>query len=650
MVMIQELKILKDRSTLFGLDARYIVPRYQRAYAWEDKEIIQLIDDITDSTGASYYIGSLIVAKHKDDAHNYEVIDGQQRLTTLYLLLHYLASKAPALIKELGKPGETLRFDCRPNSDYTLTYIQELVSNRGHFTRDEDRLEQSILNGIKVIEQKFRTMEDKIQDFIERLRNTIIYRVQVPEHTDLNRYFEIMNTRGEQLEQHDILKAQLMSYLSTEKERTLFSRIWSACSDMTGYVQMHLSVKERVSIFGSTWGDFPPNTWKNYNTLLRELGADPKEELTIHDILSKDFSNEEEDGSLEDDTPVRFESIIDFPHFLLHAIRVFVATKVGKSKDTGEKLKLASLLDDKKLLTDFNYVKDKGNIRNVSFKDNKAKFAQEFIIFLLRARYLFDKFIIKREYAKDTLGVWSLKELFTTGQGSKKKAYFSNTKLKANNEREKTYAPRNKECLMIQSALRVSYTSPKVMHWITELLQWLFEHENEYYALGDKSESIAAEATKEGFLDLDEENYNSLGTNTPHIVFNYLDYLLWKENKDEYKDFVFEFRNSVEHWYPQNPSDGSIEKWADKDRFGNLCLISRSVNSKFSNLSPKAKMHTFGKMVKEGSIKLRKMGGIIEEEACTDNEWIISRAKEHEEEMLEILRTAMGKLIPESES
>lgn len=411
---------------------------------------------------------------------------------------------------------------------------------------------------------------------------------------------------------------------------------------------MHFSVKERESIFGSTWGDFPPNTWENYNTLLGELGADTKEEFTIHDILSKDFSNEEEDGSLEDNTPVRFESIIDFPHFLLHAIRVFVATKARKGKDTSEKLKLASLLDDKKLLTDFNY--DKGCIRNVSFKNNKAKFAQEFIVFLLSARYLFDKFIIKREYAKDTLGVWSLKELFTTGQGSKQKAYFRNTKLKANYEREKTYAPRNKECLMIQSALRVSYTSPKVMHWITELLQWLFEHENEYYALGDKSESIAAEATKEGFLDLDEENYNSLGTSTPHIVFNYLDYLLWKENKDEYKDFVFEFRNSVEHWYPQNPSDGSIEKWADKDRFGNLCLISRSVNSKFSNLSPKAKMHTFGKMVKEGSIKLRKMGGIIEEEACTDNEWIISRAKEHEEKMLEILRTAIGKLILESES
>ena len=68
--------------------------------------------------------------------------------------------------------------------------------------------------------------------------------------------------------------------------------------------------------------------------------------------------------------------------------------------------------------------------------------------------------------------------MFTSGQGSKKKAYYSNTKLNYSNEWERTYAPRNKECLMIQSALRVSYTSPKVMHWITELILWLFNNDD----------------------------------------------------------------------------------------------------------------------------------------------------------------------------
>ena len=66
----------------------------------------------------------------------------------------------------------------------------------------------------------------------------------MPENTDLNRYFEIMNTRGEQLEQHDILKATLMSYLKDEKDKAIFAKIWDACSDMTGYIRCILSVRE----------------------------------------------------------------------------------------------------------------------------------------------------------------------------------------------------------------------------------------------------------------------------------------------------------------------------------------------------------------------------------------------------------------------
>ena len=63
--MIQELRILdNDNVTLFDKGAHYVIPLYQRAYAWEDEEIVQLIDDINDSMG-DYYIGSLVVAKVK---------------------------------------------------------------------------------------------------------------------------------------------------------------------------------------------------------------------------------------------------------------------------------------------------------------------------------------------------------------------------------------------------------------------------------------------------------------------------------------------------------------------------------------------------------------------------------------------------------
>ena len=194
--MIQELRILdNDNVTLFDKGADYVIPLYQRAYAWEDEEIVQLIDDINDSTG-DYYIGSLVVAKVKGREERYEVVDGQQRLTTLYLLLHYLVSHDGSV----GDDWETLSFDCRPNSNYTLEHVQDLLSDAKLLVGDEDRLEQSILNGLKAIDQKFMLGVIDVEAFVARLKSVILYRIEVPEHTDLNRYFEIMNTRGEQLE------------------------------------------------------------------------------------------------------------------------------------------------------------------------------------------------------------------------------------------------------------------------------------------------------------------------------------------------------------------------------------------------------------------------------------------------------------------
>ncbi|WP_296956265.1 DUF262 domain-containing protein [Porphyromonas sp. oral taxon 278] len=642
--MIQELRILdNDNVTLFDKGAHYVIPLYQRAYAWEDEEIKQLIDDINDSTG-DYYIGSLIVAKIKGQEEQYEVVDGQQRLTTLYLLLHYLASR----VGWSGEVGKMLSFGCRPNSNYTLTHIQDLLSDEKSLANGEDKLDHSICNGLKIIQQKFvpearRGKRGKVGDaidvdaFVERLKRVILYRIEVPEHTDLNRYFEIMNTRGEQLEQHDILKARLMGDLSAGPEQEFFARVWNACRDMTGYVQMHFAKEEREKIFDGGWNEEPSDDWDDYEECLpMEQGGDKK--VPIKSILKPSFSVEVADGMLEDDKiPIRFDSIIGFPYFLLHVLRVFLSVE---SISMDEEKELGSLLDDKRLLNDFNEVISYGRIGGKRIKYNKRGFARRFILFLLHSRFLFDRFIIKREYAGDDQeGTWSLKELCTSGARSAKKPNYANTRLRYENEREETYKPRNKECLMIQSALRVSYTSPKVMHWITELLVWLFDDKTEIHKLTDKAERIAAEAVKENFLDLG--NYK-LGVQTPHVVFNYLDYLLWKKDKEKYEDFVFEFRNSVEHWYPQHPSGGTFEAWGERDTFGNLCIISRSVNSKFSNLTPVSKMNSFERMVQRGSLKLRIMGNIIK--GCSDQDWRDRACHEHEEEMIRILEENIRKV------
>lgn len=213
---------------------------------------------------------------------------------------------------------------------------------------------------------------------------------------------------------------------------------------------------------------------------------------------------------------------------------------------------------------------------------------------------------------------------------------------------------------MLQSLLRVSYTSPKIMHWITELMRWLYIDSNrddmsqfenvieEYICFGAKN-SAKGSITVNDYLEA--KDYD-MGVNTPHLVFNYLDYLLWKSDPSKYSNFVFEFRNSVEHWYPQHPSEGTFEQWAPDagvNSFGNLCIIQRNVNSKFSNMSPESKQSTFEDMISKGSIKLRIMAeivrGMIQNGSNPNTEWKKSAYKDHEKEMLDILRKACDEVL-----
>jgi len=628
---IQEKVIYKSKiENIFNSDKEYIIPLYQRPFAWEDKELIQLIEDISDNCidGAKYYIGSLVVAARDQ---YYEVIDGQQRLTSLFLLLSSLGLEVK----------HTLHFACRDKSNYTLDNIAELNSN----SVDKDKLQDSILNGIKIINAELSKTKYCKAEFIKKLKDVVIYQIVVPKHTDMNRYFEIMNTRGEQLEQHDILKANLMSYLRNDKKKKLaFAEIWEACSNMDGYLQMNFSKGKRIALFGWNWRDIP--TTETFSNYLGTVELENKEQAKSIAIITRpNFTTEKKYLAVDEsgkDVNVRFESIIDFPYFLIHSLKVFVKCFNLESVD-GKPL-CESLLNDKKLNIYFKRVLSSGLYEGKRI--DPKWFAEEFILHLARMRYLFDRYIIKREYLGDSQdGEWSLKSLNVSGQAGNKKAYFYNTNFRAPYGRDDFHS----EEIHIQAALRVSYTSPKVMHWITKLLIWLSDDSNLYDNIVDYisfTESIASQSVKEDFFDVCSNHSYKMGTGTPHIVFNFLDYLIWKSAPQKYNDFVFEFRNSVEHWYPRNPSESELEIWSDGgvDRFGNLCIIQRNVNSKFSNLPPEGKKSSYDKMIEKGSLKLRLMSSLTirSSEKTASMNWRMDACEKHEQAMIQILAEACG--------
>ena len=604
---------------LFNDETRYVIPLYQRPYAWEEEQIEQLIEDIESfdqdldfdqDHNRSYYLGSLVV--HKRDSNEFEVIDGQQRLTTLFLLLNAMGRL------NLSPDAIPLSFDCRQRSNETLRHLDNLEN------LDSEKIEATIERGLKIIKSRLCEIED-LDSFGRKLQDVILYRIEVPPTTDLNHYFEIMNTRGEQLEAHEVLKASLMEPLRKNAiDQDRFSIIWDACSDMSGYVQMHFSTSVRKQLFGGNWDDCP----KPENINSSDTGRlRTNEAYSILDAIKAERKN---DTALldADSEESRFKSIIDFPLFLLHVLKVLVRREGIVDSDGNEPLD--ELLDDRKLNKAFDRVISEGLVNGRPI--NPKRFSKRFIIYLLRCRYLFDRYIVKREDSGESPdGEWSLKCLNKANE--RESAYYANTRLLPK-EHENNMQERNKRVLMIQACMRVSYTSPRVMHWITKSLEWLYEHGGSSLDSGFE-EMIEGQAKTAVAPFVRNEDMQHAGVNTPHIVFNYLDYLLWKQNK-EFDDFKFEFRTSVEHWYPQNPSDGTFDSWDNKDYFGNLCIVHRLTNSKFSNLAPCAKASTFKDMIDKGSPKLR----LMRDNTHSEEDWRNKECEKHGEEMLKLLKEA----------
>ena len=121
---------------------------------------------------------------------------------------------------------------------------------------------------------KFLSKKSEVdkQQFVNYLMNSVkILRVEVPEDTDLNHYFEIMNSRGEQLEKHEILKSRLLELLKDDKPAyQLFANIWEACANMERYVQYGFNNNIRQQIFGNDWNRLSAQNFDDLTQCLKE--------------------------------------------------------------------------------------------------------------------------------------------------------------------------------------------------------------------------------------------------------------------------------------------------------------------------------------------------------------------------------------------
>ena len=598
----------------------YAIPLYQRNFAWTYEEIEQLLNDVADAfqeNRDNYYIGTLVVNKEND---LFKIIDGQQRTTALNLI-------ALALKHEFGfdrLKSVNLTFPARKKSNEN---IQKLFTKQKISEDDENELTRGYGHAKDALKKVLGERQLEIQYFVDYLfDDVIIFRSILPKDLDLNLYFERFNSRGEQLEAHEILKAQMMAKFGENQEMAQkFARIWDACAEFDKPVSSQFKMRrkraddfqERERIFGWHFTNY------SFHNIYDDIDFYQNERRKLSDILGKKIN--EKNIEVEKDFG-DYTQVIDFPTFLLHVLAIW------EGKDTSE-----IQLDDKKLLTLFD------------IKNKNKTWIIEFSEFLLKIKHIFDNYIVRNsnmDSSSRNKDEWFLqKGTYYEYQpnGKAKEHYIVEERFTKNTFSDLEI---NKNIILLQSMFAVTFTANRDSRWLYEILQFLYRHIEELndQKFGDYFkkflEKMAVTYAEERLFTEDRriKKYGAI----PVYAFNFVDYVLWKnraELEKEYKDinfdnFKFAYRRSIEHWYPQNPNghDGESKLSAEfLHSFGNLCIITDSQNSRFGNSYPEAKLKQWEEegIFPRQSLKLQMMAAITKK----NDKWGICEIKSMEKEV-----------------
>ena len=578
-------------------DDTYIIPIYQRNYEWEQPQIERLIRDIDNIENERYYLGTLVTFKRDDGS--YELVDGQQRHTTLNLIKAVLDKKT----------SFNLRFQARSECELFFRELSKGIDSLPEIPKTKNL---KLRQGIEIIKSVLNDIEDKEAFRNKFLQQTHIFRTELPKETELNHYFEIMNNRGEQLEKHEVLKAQLMDEIKDDKDREVFAQVWETCSFMGDYIWNNGLPKELLEKEEFSFDDI-------VSSLGKDKSSKNNTPQTIVALLERGVETLPEGFKQgEESKTYNYRSVLEFPTFLLYVYHL-----INPKKETS--------FDDKKLLETFKDYKD----------------AETFIVALLKYRIYFDKYIIKNSLlSNDKESNWGIRGYKFEKEGVEtKETAFENT-------------DEEKKIEMLQAMFHYATVSNDKKDWLLRLLRDKVEEKDLYSVLKSKLEKEIKD------ISLSEVSFWSVSTK----IFYYFEYILWevyydyvrgkdkidspetiksitnriKEVSDQFNKFYFRQLSSKEHLLPQNKISSikvdesiTLEKQEEERAkilhcFGNLCLISSSENSSAGKEHPEYKKKSFN-----NNTSLKRL--MMFETFSKEKEWNTQEIKQHQEEMEALL-------------
>lgn len=564
------------------------IPLYQRLFSWGEEQVRGLMLDLKEHFASTedddpYYLGMLSCIGKENE---YDLIDGQQRFTVMTLLAIVLR-EFDSRWNDFLNGGRRLNFVARPKDrEYLLAAIGDVAN---HVAEPNERMASGI-NAIKTfMNEEFDTYEERCifaSNTFERL--SFFFSVLPVDYLNdpmsLNKYFEAMNAGGKGLEQHEILKVQLMRGETGQEKLT---RIWNSVSEMG-----HLVIKKREEWHENNY----QQQYRNAINLCRngrfdeafslcESSYDSEDDVEIG-MIAPVKRKEENKPRVESDD----QSILTFPEFLMLVLDIYQQLNGSYSFYRTDLLS--------------------------AFVNYPLQDVHSFYNTMLFYRLLFDYYIITKEESPN---------------GNKYEIV-----ARVGNEFEVDCVRQYESMLYVSNTPYYNWLKPLLIQLAanpvqnaSELLSMLKDIDNSIRKFPSSVESLSYDNSPDRYW------------------FWRLDYYLW-EKKEQFfedvkdqeivRDYVFRANRSLEHLHPQHQENNAV--WDDDNihSFGNLAMISQSFNSqqsddpvtvKFARISDQAQNHALQ------SLKLYRM--YLDAKGNPDG-WTVEKMEVHKQKMYELLK------------
>jgi uncharacterized protein with ParB-like and HNH nuclease domain len=535
----------------------YTVPSYQRGYSWQKQQVLDLLTDLDYAIRLNHqhYAGTITLHEQEDKVKiglnnftNYNIVDGQQRFTTIILILSYLlkclsnekSTKEDALkkVETYIKNKEQYIFNYEIDATNNA-YFRSVILDQEHRTSKEENIyTRNLGEAKKTIEDFFKAVENKsrLLEFLNAIEEKLQFNEYlVDDASQIGVVFETMNNRGIGLSTLELVKNRLL-YLTTKipatrKNKGDISRLLSDINNYWSNILHNLTLPDRVleeDVFLS-------NHWIIYYGWT-------KDNLAKDQILNKEFT---------------ISKLVSNPDLLEEKIRDYMKSLASSSLywryiNYPEEASAFKDVKDPRIRKEIIYFSQKLNRLNNS-NIRPALLACAHIVHLEPETYL---------------QICMLAELYSF-------RLFSMNRRRADTGKNDFFkAAKN---------LFTDLTENKRFEWLKFLFAWYIDEYGDYERFKTEVEDLFNSSKKEGY-------YSWVGLS--YFLFEYEELL--RNQNDPKVDFIFAQKKakSIEHIYPQTPTDiywknnfklKSKEKKRIMHSLGNLVLISKEKNSELLN-------------------------------------------------------------------